>query len=207
MALTGCALVLFLLFHMSMNLVLVISRDAYDSICEFLGTNWYAIAGSLLIAGLFVLHILFAVILTWQNGRARGSKTYESANETETEWSAKNMFVLGLCVLAFLGMHLVNFWYKMQFSELMDLPGAEKHGSVLAVELFANPVFVALYVLGIIALWFHLSHGVWSMLQSTGMSGKLWLPRIKVIGNIVAAIVCAGFAAVPVFYYIKSMLN
>ena len=64
MALSGCALILFLLFHMSMNLVLIFSVEAYDMICDFLGTNWYAIVASMGLAALFIVHILYAVVLT-----------------------------------------------------------------------------------------------------------------------------------------------
>lgn len=206
MALSGCALILFLLFHMSMNLVLIFSIEAYDMICEFLGTNWYAIVASLGLAALFLVHIFYAVALTLQNRKARGGDKYASSNLTEVPWSSKNMFVLGLVLLAFLALHLYDFWYKMQLSELLHLPGAEPHGSVIAIELFKNPIHVLIYLVGITALWFHLSHGFWSMFQSVGINNKLWLPRFKCIGNIVAAIICLGFAIVPIFFYARHML-
>ncbi|MFV0469817.1 MAG: succinate dehydrogenase cytochrome b subunit [Dysgonomonas sp.] len=206
MAISGCALVLFLLFHMSMNLVLVISTEAYDMICEFLGTNWYAIVASMGLAALFIVHILYALFLTLQNRKARGSDKYASSNLTDVSWSSKNMFVLGLVIVAFLVLHLYDFWYKMQFSELFHLEGAEPHGSVIALELFKNPVHVAIYLIGIIALWFHLSHGFWSMFQSSGLNGRTWLPRLKVVAYVVASVICVGFATVPVFFYAKSLL-
>lgn len=206
MALSGCALILFLLFHMSMNLVLIFSIEAYDMICEFLGTNWYAIVASLGLAALFVVHILYAITLTLQNRKARGNDKYASSNLTDVSWTSKNMLVLGVVVLAFLALHLYDFWYKMQFSELLHLEGAEPHGSVLAVQLFKKPVHVILYLIGIIAVWFHLSHGFWSMFQSVGINNRIWLPRFKCIGNVVAAIICLGFAAVPVFFFAKHML-
>lgn len=207
MALSGCALILFLLFHMSMNLVLVFSTEAYDMICDFLGTNWYAIVASIGLAALFIVHILYATMLTLQNKKARGNDKYASSNLTDVSWTSKNMFVLGIVVLAFLVLHLYDFWYKMQFSELFHLAGAEPHGSVIAVELFKNPIHVAIYLIGIIAVWFHLSHGFWSMFQSVGINNRIWLPRFKCIGNVVAAIICLGFAAVPIFFFAKQFCS
>ncbi len=94
---------------MSMNLVLVFSAEAYDMICEFLGTNWYAIVGTIGLAALFIVHIIYAILLTLQNRKARGADAYASSNLTETTWTSKNMFVLGVVVLAFLCLHLFDF--------------------------------------------------------------------------------------------------
>lgn len=204
MALSGCCMVLFLLFHMSMNLVLVFSLETYDMICEFLGTNWYAIAASMGLAVLFMVHIIYALVLTLQNRKARGNATYASSSLAKATWSSKNMFVLGVFILAFLGLHLYDFWYKMQFSELFHLPGAESRGSVIAVALFKDPIHVAIYLIGIIALWFHLAHGVWSMFQSTGLNGRTWSPRLKYVGYTLATIICLGFGSVPIFFYARS---
>ena len=206
MALSGCALILFLVFHMSMNLVLVFSTEAYDMICDFLGTNWYAIVASMGLAFLFIVHIVYAIMLTLQNQKARGKDKYASSNLTPVSWTSKNMLVLGIVVLAFLVLHLYDFWYKMQFSELFHLQGAEPHGSVIAIELFKNPIHVIIYLIGIAALWFHLSHGFWSMFQSMGINNRIWLPRYKCIGNIVALLICVGFAVVPVFFLLGHLM-
>ena len=73
-SISGLFLVLFLLFHMSMNLVLIFSYDAYNFIAnEILGANWWAIIGTGVLALGFVVHIIYAIILTLQNKKARGS--------------------------------------------------------------------------------------------------------------------------------------
>lgn len=206
MALSGCALILFLLFHMSMNLVAIFSLEAYDMICEFLGANWYAIVGTMGLAALFIVHILYATMLTLQNQKARGGDKYASTSGTDVEWSSKNMFVLGVFVIVFLIIHLIQFWYKMQFSELMHFPDAESRGSVLIIELFKNPLWVGVYLVGVIALWFHLTHGFWSMFQSVGFNGRIWLPRLKTIGTVLATIICLGFAVLPIYFFARHML-
>ena len=73
MSVTGVALVLFLTFHMSMNIVALFSGEAYNMICEFLGANWYAVVATMGLGALTVAHIVYAFILTAQNRRARGN--------------------------------------------------------------------------------------------------------------------------------------
>ena len=120
MAITGVCLVLFVTFHVLMNSVALIWPTAYNQICEFLGANWYALIASAGLAVLFILHIVYALWLTIQNRKARGNDRYAvTSRPPQVEWSSKNMLVLGIVVLAFLGVHLVQFWYKMQYQEMM----------------------------------------------------------------------------------------
>jgi len=207
MSASGIFLVLFLFFHMSMNVTLIFSTEAYDTICEFLGINWYAIAGTLVLAGGAAVHILYASWITLQNRQARGRDSYASSSRTKTEWSARNMYVLGAIILGGLLIHLCNFWYKMQFSELLHLEGAVSGGSELVIALFSNPFYALIYILWLTALWFHLTHGVWSAFQTLGWNGKIWFSRLKLISNVVASIILIGFAIVPVFFFIKSLTS
>jgi succinate dehydrogenase / fumarate reductase cytochrome b subunit len=204
MSISGVFLILFLLFHMSMNLTLVFSTEAYDWICELLGTNWYAIVGTLVLAGGFVVHIAFGTWLTLQNKKARGADRYGSSNQTKTEWSAQNMYVLGLIILLGIIVHLCNFWYRMQFKELFHLEGAVSEGSGLVIELFSQPVYSVVYLLWFAAIWFHLTHGIWSAFQVMGISNATWFPRLKLISNIVATLIMIGFAIVPVYFTLVS---
>jgi succinate dehydrogenase / fumarate reductase cytochrome b subunit len=205
MSISGIFLVLFLLFHMSMNLTLLFSREAYDWICELLGANWYAIAGTLVLVAGVVVHVVYGTMLTLQNKKARGGDKYASSNKTKTEWTSKNMFILGLVICFGLLIHLWNFWYKMQFAELIHSPEAITHGSKLVIELFSQPAYVIIYLFWLLALWLHLTHGVWSAFQSLGWSGKKWFSRLQIISNIVASIVMIGFAVVPVYFLINSL--
>ncbi len=206
MSVSGICLVLFLLFHMSMNLTLVFSTEIYDTICRLLGANWYAIIATLILMLGFVVHIAYGVILTLQNRKARGGDKYASSNKTKAEWSSKNMFVLGLIVLLGLLLHMYHFWYKMQFAELFHLPGAISEGSGLVIALFSQPIYTVIYLVWLIVIWFHLTHGIWSAFHTIGLSNRTWYPRLKAISNIVATILMIGFAVVPVFFMVKSLL-
>ena len=120
MSVTGIALVLFLTFHMAMNLVALVSAEGYNMVCEFLGANWYALVATVGLAALFVIHIIYAFWLTMQNRKARGNERYAVVDKPKTvEWASQNMLVLGIIVIVGLGLHLVNFWAKMQLPELM----------------------------------------------------------------------------------------
>ena len=212
MSISGAFLVLFLLFHMCMNLVAVFSTDAYNMVCEFLGANWYALAATLVLAAGFAVHIIYALVLTWQNYRARGGQRYANLKTPGVEWAAKNMFVLGAIVAGGLLLHLYNFWYKMQFVEIVysheqivSMGLEPTNGAKLISELFAQPVYAAIYLVWLFALWFHLTHGFWSAMQTVGFNSKVWMCRLKVISYIFATVVCLGFATVVVFFFIKGL--
>lgn len=206
MSITGIALVLFLTFHAVMNIFVIISPEVYDMICEFLGANWYALVGTMGIAALVVIHIAYAFWLSLQNYKARGNDRYAvSANAPGVEWAGQNMLVLGIVVMGFLGLHLFNFWYKMQLPEIMGQEPAV--GSELVKALFESPVYCILYMVWFAALWFHLTHGIWSGIQTLGASNHTWLPRIKMISNIYATIIMLLFMAIPVYYLITNLLG
>ena len=201
MSISGLFLILFLLFHMVMNIVMVFSFEAYDMISEFLGANWYAIAGTIVLAAGFIIHILYASILTLQNRKARGKDRYAVSNNKDAPWSSKNMYVLGFAVLAFLVLHMIQLWYNMQFKELIGAPDAISHGSKLVIPLFKNPINVIIYLAAFVALWFHLTHGFWSALHSVGWNNTIWMKRLKAISYVVATILAAGYAVVPIYIY------
>ena len=208
MSVTGAALVLFLLFHMSMNLVAIISAEGYNMICEFLGANWYALVATAGLAVLVLLHFVYAFILTMQNRKARGSQRYAVSERPKgVSWASQNMLVLGIIVILGMGLHLFNFWAKMQLPEVLHMMGMHidavtmdnvANGSLYIVNTFSCPVYVALYVIWLAALWFHLTHGVWSAMQTLGVNNKVWFCRWKMIGNILSTIIILGFLAVVV---------
>ena len=120
MSVTGICLILFLTFHALMNSVALFSKDGYNAVCEFLGTNWYALVGTLGLAALAVLHLIYAFVLTIQNRKARGQNRYfVTAKPEKVEWASQNMFVLGIIIVLGLLLHLFNFWYNMMFAELV----------------------------------------------------------------------------------------
>lgn len=215
MSITGLFLVLFLLFHASMNVVAVFSPEGYNAICEFLGANWYALAGTMVLAAGFVLHILLSLFLTLYNKKARGNQHYDKVvRPKKVIWASKNMFVLGVIVLGFIGLHLWQFWAKMQLVEIMGEHSVMVDGQMfsptdgagLIALYFSNPIFAACYLVWLGALWFHLTHGFWSAFQTIGWNNQLWLPRLQCVGKWMATIICLAFALVVVVFYLQSIM-
>lgn len=203
MSVTGIALILFLTFHGCMNIVALFSGEAYNWICEALGANWYAVIATLGLAALAVIHIVYAFILTAQNRSARGSERYaETEKPAKVEWASQNMLVLGIVVVLGLLLHLFNFWYNMMFAELIGttMGHLPSDGFAFIIDTFQNPVYVVLYIVWLVALWFHLTHGFWSAMQTIGISGKLWFNRWRVIGNIYVTLLILAFIAVVVAF-------
>ncbi len=208
MSVTGISLILFLTFHCAMNMVALFDGDAYNTICKLLGANWYAVVASLGLAGLAVAHIVYAFILTAQNRKARGDNRYEVAttvNAGKVEWASKNMLVLGIIVVLGLIMHLYNFWYKMMFAELIHTTMGHEawNGYAFIGDTFSQTLYVVLYLVWLVALWFHLTHGFWSAMQTLGINGKKWFCRWKVVGYIYTTVLMLGFVAVVLLTYCK----
>ena len=214
MSLTGAFLILFVTFHVLMNGVALFWPTAYNEVCLFLGANWYALIGTLVLAAGFVLHIIYAIWLTIQNRKARGSQRYAvTARQPQVEWSSKNMLVLGIVVLAFLLVHLYQFWAKMQLAEIAGfeaidpvtgeaIPAAA--GTWFIQLAFQKPVTLVIYLIGFIALWFHMTHGFWSMFQTVGWNGKVWMNRLKCIGTVWATCVVLLFAVEAIVFTVQA---
>ena len=203
MAITGLCLVLFVTFHCLMNAVAIVYPAAYNVICEFLGANWYALVASIGLAALFIIHICYAVWLTLQNRKARGTDRYAiNSRPASVEWSSQNMLVLGIVIVAFLVVHMIQFWAKMQLEEIRGCEGVipPSMGTLFIQEAFSCIATPIIYIIGFIALWFHLNHGVWSMFQSIGWNNNKWLARLKTVATWWTSIVVLLFVAQAIVF-------
>ncbi len=122
------------------------------------------------------------------------------------------MAVLGTVVLVFLVTHMQNFWWKMHFDQAMPtqtVNGAELKDLHTVVMAFFDPATngmasaaVGLYVLGMLALGFHLWHGFSSAFQSMGLRHDSYTPWIERVGQAFAVLVPAAFASIPLYLYL-----
>lgn len=196
MSISGLFLILFLLIHVSINALSLISPEAFQAGCDFMALPFVTVMVPVLAAG-FIIHIIYAFILTLGNLKARGNIRYAVANKGAADsFAAKNMLVLGIIVLGILAFHLTHFWADMQLAEWTGKHSADPN--MLLAETFGNPVITVLYVIWFAALWFHLTHGFWSAFQTIGFNNMIWMKRLKVIAYIFATLIFCGFTATAI---------
>lgn len=215
MSISGLFLVLFLLFHLSMNVAAVFSGEAYNMVCSLLGSNWYAVAATLVLAAGVVIHFVYAIILTLQNRKARGNDRYAiNARPKGVEWASQNMFVLGLIVILFMLLHFSQFWYKMMFAELIGhhevalgsaMVSPQDGAAFINYYFQGNAVITVLYLIWYVALWFHLTHGFWSAIQKIGWNNTIWMNRWECISKIVATVICGLFAIITIIFFLNGV--
>ncbi len=201
MGLTGLFLVSFLLVHCFLNSFIFFNDGGlmFNEGARFMAKNpVIRVMEYVLFAGL-ILHMVQALILTMQNNKARPVKYAVTNGAANSKWYSRSMGILGSLLLLFLVIHLANFWVKSRFT---GLPGVDANGNdnlyILMLEVFKNPLFVAVYLLGVISLAYHLLHGFPSAFQSLGLNHKKYNPLIKGIGFWFTIIVCLLFAAMPI---------
>ena len=211
-AVSGAFLILFLGLHVTINFFSVIDSftgsfgspvGLFQKGCDFMSLPIVTIMVPVLALG-FLVHIFYGIYLTWLNSKARGGiKRYEVASKAQADsWSAKNMFVLGIVILGFLFYHLTHFWANMQLKEFMGSEAVNPYD--LLTKTFGNIWVLILYLVWFFALWFHLCHGFWSMFQTVGWNNQIWMKRLKVIGIIVATLLCLAFAAVAINAFLQA---
>jgi succinate dehydrogenase / fumarate reductase cytochrome b subunit len=200
MALAGMFLMLFLLFHLATNLLMLIGKDAFDGAVAFLTDNpGVKIMEYVLFAG-FLIHILLGVIIWWHNRRSRPVK-YHVALKTETAAFSRFMIHTGVVIFIFLVIHLINFYFVKLGLVPLPAAAADRHDFFpMAVALFQNPWYSALYILCFVFLGFHLNHAFQSAFQSLGLNHNRYFPAIKVIGTIYALVIFAGFSMIPLYF-------
>ncbi len=213
MSVTGTALILFLTFHGAMNCVALISGEAYNAVCEFLGANWYALVGTVGLAALVLIHFLYAFILEIRNIKAVGGlKRYSRQSRPQNvEWASQNMLVLGIIVILGLALHLTHFWANMQLQEIIGSEAvidgktiSPTDGAALIAYTFGKTPNAILYIVWLGAIWLHLSHGFWSAMQTLGWNNQIWLNRWKTIGIICVTFIVLMFVAVVVAFWAKA---
>jgi len=201
MGLTGLVWLGFAAGHMAGNLLLFKSADAYNKYGHFLVTNPAIYLAELVLVVSLLVHFIVAAQLTMKNRAARSSRyAVEPADAKAATLAQKTMIYSGSLVLVFIIYHLVTFKFGPYYS--VQVGGVEMRDlHRLVVEVFQNPFYVAWYVVCLVLLGFHLSHGFSSVFQSLGFSHPKWNPLIKKLGLAYALVVAGGFLAQPLYVY------
>ena len=118
------------------------------------------------------------------------------------------MLVLGAIVIIGMIVHFSQFWYNMMFAELAGIHGDinPQDGEAFINFYFqGNIVNTVLYLVWFAALWFHLTHGCWSAIQTLGWNNNLWMGRLECISKWVATIICGAFAIITIIFFINGV--
>ena len=205
MSVSGLFLIVFLLLHLTINALSLISEEAFQAGCDFMALPIITVMVPVLAFG-FIIHIVYAFYLSATNLKARGKERYAVAHKGAADnWASKNMLVLGIIVLGVLGFHLTHFWADMQLLQFQGVPHEElADPNVLLLETFKSPLVVVIYEIWFAAVWFHLTHGFWSALHTIGWNNDIWIKRLKVIGYVFATIIFVGFSLVAIVACLKA---
>lgn len=209
MSLTGLFLIIFLIVHLAGNLQLLKDDNgqSFNVYAKFMTTNPLIKTVSYGLYFFILLHAAVGIMIAWSNKQAKGKGYAVSSSSPKTSWASKNMALLGTLILAFLFIHMGDFWYKMKFTDLLPYVtydaemGPIKDLYARTAVAFSNPVIVVMYIIGMVVLGFHLWHGFQSAFQTLGINHPKYSPLIKGAGKAYAIIIPLAYAIIPVWHF------
>lgn len=202
MALTGLFLITFLIVHAGVNSSIFLNDggETFNTIARFMSHNWIL---RFLEVGLFaglIVHIIQGLILWKQNSDARPIAYQTNKAQKNSTWYSRSMGILGTLLLLFLIMHISHFFIG---TKIALYGGDQPHNLFEEMKLvFGEWYIVVAYILGLIALFWHLLHGFQSAFQTFGLNHKRFTPIIKAAGIGYTVIICVLFALMPLAIYL-----
>ncbi|MCY4780496.1 succinate dehydrogenase cytochrome b subunit [Sphingobacterium sp. UT-1RO-CII-1] len=204
LCLTGLFLAFFLLIHLLGNLQLFLpaeeARLQFNWYSQFLSGNTFIKLVSYILYLSIIVHVIDALLVTIKNKKATAPYKKDSRGRA-SKWYSRNMGVLGTLVLIFLVIHFQNFWYVYKFGTLPLDSAGKKDLYQLVVTTFQEWWYVIIYVLSMVALCYHLIHGLHSALRTLGVFHPKYVRWFKIIGGVYAVLICTGFALMPIYIY------
>lgn len=207
MSATGLFLCTFLIGHLVGNLQLLLPPDealvVFNEYARFMTTNPLIKILSYLTYFSILFHAVDGILLVIQNKKARPVQYAYNKPSANSSWASRNMGLLGVVVLFFIIVHMRSFWYEMHFGSIaLDVNG-NKDLYTITTAAFQELWYVVMYVLCMIAIAFHLSHGFASAFQSIGANHAKYTPVIKKVGAAFGILIPLAFAIIPVFLYLR----
>ncbi len=144
----------------------------------------------------FLVHIIMGIVLELKNAAARPIKYSKNNAGANSSWASRNMIVTGVMILAFLVLHIINYFVPFKFGEVHD------HYE-LVTTLFENPVYTIVYVVAFILLGMHLSHGFQSSMTTLGLRSAGYKKFFITLGIIFSYLIAIGFSAIAVYFFLK----
>jgi succinate dehydrogenase / fumarate reductase cytochrome b subunit len=200
MAVTGLLMVLFVVGHLLGNLTIFAGADGINAYAEKLHQLAPVVWGTRIVMGVAVLlHIVLSIQITMENSQAKPDK-YAVSRSLRATFASKNMIWTGVIIGAFIAYHLAHFTFRVTPSDLVlqnDFQGRFDVFTMVAASLKTAWIGIV-YVIAMVSLFLHLSHGVQSLFQTLGLSNGAMLPRYGLAGKVASFIFLVGFGAIPV---------
>ena len=199
--LTGLGLCLFVLIHVSGNMLIFAGAERYNLYAHGLHEFFLMEAFEIGLLILFVGHIVFALWLGWKNRSAREEKyKYPARGEKKTAFSHAVLVFQGVVLLAFLVWHLLTFKFGPYY-EISHKGQTMRDIYRLVVEVFQSPLYVMGYSLALVVLSIHLGRGFSASLRSLGLAHPRYIPWLERFGWLFSALVSLGFLSQPLYVY------
>jgi len=210
MAATGLFLCLFLVGHLAGNLQLLISGEkgllGFNEYAKFMTSNPAVKILSYLTYISILFHAIDGIVLTVQNRRARPKNYAYSKPSANSLWTSRNMGILGTLILIFIILHMRQFWYVMHWGPVGVDSVGNKDLYTVTITAFTDGTFGLIYTIGyviaMIALALHLSHGFQAAFQSLGLRTDKLKKAIFTAGYIFAILIPLLFAIIPVYIHL-----
>ena len=207
MGLTGLFLVLFVLVHLAGNLQLFlpeeVARPSFNAYSRVLTSSLVIRVAGWLTYGAIVVHAVISAVLARRHRGVRTAYALERPGAS-SPWYARSMGWLGFITLLFLVLHMKSFWYRYHWGEVGVDPSGNRDLYSVVVEAFRQPWVVVVYVASMVALGFHLQHGIAASLRSLGVFSARITRRAPRVAAWLAWTVAVTFAAMPVYIYFAS---
>ncbi|WP_313375930.1 succinate dehydrogenase cytochrome b subunit [Chishuiella sp.] len=205
MASTGLFLSFFLLIHFLGNTQLFLDEQTaqhnFNAYSHFLSGNALIKVVSYVLYLSIIAHAVYALIITIQNKKSSGKYKKDNRGRA-SKWYKRNMGILGTIILLFLVMHFQNFWYVYKFGDIGLDPAGNKDLYTVVVTAFQQLWIVIVYVIAMIALFYHLIHGLSSGIRTLGLFHPKYVRWVAFFGIAYSVIICVGFALMPIYIYI-----
>ena len=208
MGVSGLMLSGFIVVHLIGNLTLLNpDRDPFNNYAHFLTQQTGSIiyVAEFMLAAVFIIHFIYAIVIqigNWRSRPSRYKKVTDQKGASRKSIGSVSMIYTGVIVLIFLVLHLFHFKYG---EVIMYTPQGSEHEIrdlyAIVYNYFSNFWNVTYYILVMILLGFHLSHGFWSAFQSLGLYGKRFTSLAYGFGSAFAVFMALGFVFLPVWIF------
>jgi succinate dehydrogenase / fumarate reductase cytochrome b subunit len=204
MAITGLLMVLFVVGHLLGNLSIFAGPDGINAYADKLHALAPLVWTTRIVMGVAVLlHLILSIQITLENSAAKPDK-YAVSRSLRATFASKNMIWTGVILGAFVAYHLLHFTFRVTPSDLVVQQDALARLDVytMVVASLKKAGIAAIYVIAMVSLFLHLSHGIQSTFQTLGLSNAKLLPSYGVGGKVLSGIFLVGYGAIPVLIFV-----